>query len=79
MSNLRYVRLEDIPPAERYVTVVTHIDQIGIEKGYFFDSVRGDLGGSGPFDWRKSEAFERAERYARDNQISLLVVQSKTD
>lgn len=79
MPNPRYVRSEDIAPAERHVTVVTHIDQMGVEKGYFFDSELGDFGGSGPFDWRREEALGRAERYAQDNRISLIVVRSRTD
>ncbi|TPK82027.1 hypothetical protein [Mesorhizobium sp. B2-4-17] len=77
MANLKYLGADDIAPAEHHVTVVTHVDHMGMEKGYFFDSERGYYGGSGPFDWRMEEAFARAERYAQDNRISLIVVRSK--
>lgn len=66
-------------PSERYVAVVVHRDHMGVERGYFYDSAEKDGGGSGPFDWRMAEAIERAERFATDRQISLVVVRAKSD
>lgn len=77
MPKFIYLGPQDAIPSERHVAVVVHRDRAGNEKGYFFDSAEGDFGGSGPFDWRMSEAIERAERFARDERISLVVVRAK--
>jgi hypothetical protein len=66
-------------PTERHVAVIVHRDNFGAEKGYFYDSAESDFGGSGPFDWRVSEAIERAERFARDEGIPLVVVRARRD
>jgi hypothetical protein len=79
MPKTIYLGPADTIPSERHVAVVIHRDHIGIEKGYFFDSAEGDFGGSGPLDWRRDEALERAERFARDKQIPLVIVRSKRD
>jgi len=67
--------LPDAPsPDHRHLIVIVHRDRDGREKGYFFDSAKGDHGGSGPFDWNKDEAIERAKRFADGEGISLIVV-----
>jgi len=66
-------------PSERHVAVIVHRDHTGVEKGYFYDSAESDFGGSGPFDWRMSEAIERAERFARDKEIALVVVRARRE
>ncbi|CAN7571154.1 hypothetical protein [Mesorhizobium sp. LjRoot246] len=64
------------PPEERHVRVVVHRDAFG-EKGYFFDSAEEDYGGSGPFDWRRDEALERAQDFAAMSGIGLLVIEGR--
>jgi len=79
MPNLNYLSPSYPLPEGRYVAVVVHRDMKlgGIEKGYFYDSAGGDNGGSGPFDWRVSEAIERAKRYASENGIAQVVVKAQ--
>lgn len=64
-------------PEDRHVTVVIHRESTGGEKGYFFDSVKGDNGGGGHFDWLMNEAIKRAEKYASDNGIRQVVVRAQ--
>lgn len=77
MVNIVHLGQSDPTPAERHVVVVVHRDNMGIEKGYFYDSAENDGGGSGPFDWRMTEALERAERFAIDRRIPLVIVRAK--
>lgn len=79
MATVVYLGPNDPIPSERHVTVIIHRDHKGMEKGYFYDSAKADFGGSGPFDWRMAEAIERAERFATDQQIPLVVVRAKRD
>lgn len=44
------------------------------DKAYFFDSAKGDHGGSASFDWRMEEAVERARKFADDKQIGLVAI-----
>lgn len=63
---------------ERHVVVIAHrTGQPVIEKGYFSDSLDGDHGGSGPFDWKLEEAITRAKRFAEDHRIAQIVVRAK--
>lgn len=78
MTNIIYLRPGQPAPDERHVAVVVHRDISGIEKGYFYDSAEGDSGGAGPFDWLIKETMDRAERFATDRRLSLIVVRSKT-
>lgn len=78
---LQLARLIHAPPSsemppQRHVAVVIHRDQSGREKGYFFDSAEGDHGGSGPFDWNRDEAIERAKRFANDLGIQTVVIRA---
>ncbi len=77
MPNLHHLSPTDPLPEGRHVAVMVHRDHIGLEKGYFYDSDKGDTGGSGAFDWRMSEAIERAQKYATANGIPLVVVKAK--
>jgi hypothetical protein len=77
LATISYLGPNDPLPSERHVAVVIHRDQRGVEKGYFYDSADKDFGGSGPFDWRMSEAIERAERFAADRHIPLVVVRAE--
>lgn len=63
-------------PAERHVAVVVHRGIGGMEQGYFFDSAKGDTGGSAGFDWRMSEAIERAKRFAAEQGIDKVIVRA---
>lgn len=79
MATILYLGPNDPIPSERHVAVIIHRDDMGIEKGYFYDSAESDFGGSGPFDWRMAEAIERAERFATDQRIPLVVIRAKRD
>ena len=75
MIDVVYAAPNTPEPSERHVAVIAHRDALG-EKGYFYDSTAGDHGGSGPFDWRLSEAINRATRFAADNKIKLVIVRA---
>ncbi len=65
-------------PSERHVVVVAH--RIGLplaDKGYFYDSDESDDGGAGPFDWKLTEAIERAMRFASDRGLNKVVVRAR--
>lgn len=79
VATILHLGPNDPIPSERHVAVIVHRDHTGIEKGYFYDSAKSDFGGSGPFDWHMAEAIERAERFAIDQQISLVVIRAKRD
>lgn len=77
MVGITYLGPGQAVPEERHVTVVIHRERTGGERGYFFDSVKGDHGGSGPLDWLMNEAIKRAEKYASDNGIRHVVVRGQ--
>lgn len=77
MTTIMHLGPNDPLPNERHVAVVVHRDHMAMEKAYFFDSAERDHGGSGPFDWRMSEAIERAEKYAINHGIHLVAVRTK--
>lgn len=77
MAKVRYLHPSEPVPIERHVAVVIHRDHMGTEKGYFYDTAESDHGGSGPFDWRLSEAIQRAEQFATQQQIHAVVVRTK--
>lgn len=79
MSKIIYQGPHGQAPAERHVAVMVHRDMSGNEKGYFFDSAEQDTGGSGSFDWRMDEAISRAVRFAKEENIDLVVVRAKRD
>lgn len=67
-------------PGERHVAVVVHQELVNghvRERAYFYDSAKGDSGGSGPFDFLMDEAIERAKRFAFDNNITKVIVRAK--
>ncbi|WP_133121826.1 hypothetical protein [Pleomorphomonas carboxyditropha] len=72
---------KDVPlPVEQHVTVVVHKELVNgraIDKAYFYDSSKGDYGGSGPFDFLVDEAIERAKRFASDNNITKVVMRAQ--
>ncbi|TPL78850.1 hypothetical protein FJ941_21390 [Mesorhizobium sp. B2-3-13] len=71
---------EENAPAERHVVVVVHQETLNDrvrEKAYFYDSARGDYGGSGPFNFLLDEAMRRAQRFASDNTIAKIVVRAQ--
>lgn len=80
MPTIRYLSPNDAFPSERHVVVVIHRDRhTGWEKGYFYDSAKGDFGGSGPFDWLMKEAIERAKCFAATNNIPLVLIRAVED
>lgn len=76
MTAILYLSPTDDIPAERHVAVVVHRGFGGMEQGYFFDSAKGDAGGSAGFDWRMSEAIERATRFAAEQGIDKVIVRA---
>ncbi len=76
MTAIRYLSPKDEIPVERHVAVIVHRGFGGMEQAYFFDSAKGDNGGSAGFDWRMSEAIERATRFAQEQGIEQVVVRS---
>lgn len=76
MTAIIYLSPADESPAERHVGVVVHCGFGGMGKGYFFDSAKGDTGGSAGFDWRMSEAIERARRFAAEQLIEKVIVRA---
>lgn len=76
MTAIIYLSPADEVPAERHVAVVVHCGFGGMEMGYFFDSAKGDTGGSAGFDWRMSEAIERARRFAAEQGIDKVIVRA---
>ncbi|CAH0499034.1 hypothetical protein [Novosphingobium sp. CECT 9465] len=76
MATIIYLSPTDEIPAERHVAVIVHRGFGGMELGYFFDSAKGDTGGSAGCDWRMSEAIERATRFAKEQNIDKVVVRA---
>lgn len=76
MAAIIYLSPTDDIPAERHVAVIVHRGFGGMELGYFFDSAKGDTGGLAGFDWRMSEAIERATRFAKEQNIDKVVVRA---
>lgn len=80
MVEVIYQSPEKPAPAERHIVVVVHEDVLNgrvREKAYFYDSAKGDKGGSGPFDFLLDEAMERAKRFASDHNLTRVVVRAK--
>jgi len=50
MTAIRYLSPKDEIPVERHVAVIVHRGFGGMEQDYFFDSAKGDNGGSAGFD-----------------------------
>lgn len=80
MVDIIYYKPDEPWPQERHVAVVVHRELVNgrvKEKAYFYDSVEGDYGGSGPFDFLLDEALERANRFADDKNITKVIVRAK--
>lgn len=50
MTAIRYLSPKDEIPVERHVAVIVHRGFGGMKQDYFFDSAKGDNGGSAGFD-----------------------------